>query len=158
MNAIQDHYPSEFAHCYGCGPANPHGHHLKSFIDGDRTHALFLPDAKYSGGYPGNVYGGMLASLLDCHGTASAAAFAYKAQGRTMGDGGRPLRFVTGSLKIDFKLPTPIGSELMIEGVLRSLDARKAVIDLTLGANGKICVIAEMIAVQLVAKPPIAAG
>lgn len=38
----------------------------------------------YSGGYLDNVYGGMLASLLDYHGTASAAAFAHRAQGRVM--------------------------------------------------------------------------
>lgn len=107
MKAIQDHYPPEFAHCYGCGPANPQGLHLKSYLTGGRTHACFTPAVMYSGGYPGNVYGGM-ASLLDCHGTASAAAFAYRAQSRTMGDGGPPIRFITASLKVDYKRPTPL--------------------------------------------------
>ncbi|MGB7421479.1 MAG: PaaI family thioesterase [Comamonas sp.] len=152
MQAIQDHYPAEFAHCYGCGPANPQGLHLKSFIEGERTHARFTPAPMYSGGYPGNVYGGMLASLLDCHGTASAAAFAYRAQGRVMGDGGPPIRFVTGSLKVDYRRPTPLGVELLIEGTLRSLEGRKAVIDLMLSAGGEVCVTGEMVAVQFVAK------
>ncbi|BCN37946.1 hypothetical protein ALDI51_12650 [Alicycliphilus denitrificans] len=80
----QDHHPAEFAHCYSCGPANPHGFHLKSFLDGEQTHARFTPAAMYSGGYLDNVYGGMQASLLDYHGTASAAAFAHRAQGRVM--------------------------------------------------------------------------
>ena len=69
MKAIQDHYSPNFAHCYGCGPANPHGHHLKSYLLDDRTEARFTPDKIYSGGVPDNVYGGMIASLLDCHGT-----------------------------------------------------------------------------------------
>ncbi|MBP7655308.1 MAG: PaaI family thioesterase [Pseudoxanthomonas sp.] len=152
MQAIQDHYPAEFAHCYGCGPANPQGLHLKSFIEGERTHARFSPATMYSGGYPGNVYGGMLASLLDCHGTASAAAFAYRVQGRVMGDGGPPIRFVTGSLKVDYRRPTPLGVELLIEGTLRSLEGRKAIIDLTLSAGGEVCVTGEMVAVQFAAK------
>ncbi|WP_458364402.1 hypothetical protein [Burkholderia pseudomallei] len=44
MKATQDHYPVEFAHCYGCGPANPHGHHLKIYLDGDRTVATRIAD------------------------------------------------------------------------------------------------------------------
>lgn len=59
-----------------------------------------------------------LASLMDCHGTASAAAFAYREQGRRMGDGFAPIRFVTASLKLDFKRPTPLGTELVIVGAL----------------------------------------
>ena len=82
MKAIQDHYPPEFAHCYGCGPANPHGLHLKSYLDDDGTVAMITPDPMFSGGVPGNLYGGMIASLLDCHGTASAAGFACRARGR----------------------------------------------------------------------------
>lgn len=70
MKAIQDFYPEEFAHCYGCGRANGQGLHLKSYIDGNETVARFKPAEIYSGGYPGHVYGGMIASLLDCHGTA----------------------------------------------------------------------------------------
>lgn len=152
MKAIQDHYPPEFAHCYGCGPANAHGLHLKSYLLDGMTHARFTPALKYSGGYPGNVYGGMLASLLDCHGTASAAAFAYQSQGRTMGDGGPPIRFVTASLKVDYIRPTPLGQELLIEGTLRSLEGRKAIINLALRVGEDVCVTGEMVAVQFAAR------
>ncbi|BCY03281.1 thioesterase [Stutzerimonas stutzeri] len=149
MQAIQDHYPEKFAHCYGCGPANPDGHKLKSYLTGDEVVARFTPAAMYSGGVPGNVYGGMIASLLDCHGTASAAAFAYRSAGRSMGDGLAPIRFVTASLKIDFRRPTPMGTELVIVGALRSLEGRKAAITLTLNADGNVCVLGEMLAVQI---------
>lgn len=55
---------------------------------------------EFSGGVPGHVYGGMVASLLDCHGTASAAAYAYWEAGRAMGDDGEFMRFVTASLSL----------------------------------------------------------
>ncbi|REF72602.1 PaaI family thioesterase [Paracoccus versutus] len=148
MKAIQDHYPPEFAHCYGCGPANPHGLHLKSYLDDDGTVARITPDPMFSGGVPGNLYGGMIASLLDCHGTASAAGFAYRTRGRAMGDGGEPIRFVTASLKVDYRRPTPIGVELVIRGRLVSLEGRKAIVALTLHAGDDLCAEGEMIAVE----------
>jgi acyl-coenzyme A thioesterase PaaI-like protein len=149
MRAIQDFYPTEFAHCYGCGPQNPVGHHLKSYLVGNRTIARYSPDAAYCGGMPGHVYGGMIASLIDCHGTASAAAFCYLHEQRTMGDGLAPIRFVTASLKVDFKHPTPLGVELVVEGRLRSIEGRKAWIDLSLTADERPCAIGEMLAIRL---------
>jgi acyl-coenzyme A thioesterase PaaI-like protein len=149
MKGIQDHYPPEFAHCYGCGPSNPFGLYLKSYLREDRTEARFTPERRYSGGVPDNVYGGMIASLLDCHGTASAAAFACRARGRTMGDDGPPIRFVTASLHVNFRKPTPLGEELLITGMLKSLEGRKAFISLSLSARGEECAQGEMIAVEL---------
>ncbi|WP_321803482.1 PaaI family thioesterase [Burkholderia sp. BCC1988] len=147
--AIQDLYTPEFAHCYGCGPENQHGHHLKSHLVGDQTVARFTPEAQYSGGVPDHVYGGMIASLLDCHGAASAAAFAYQSEGREIGEGPQSIRFVTASLKVDFKRPTPLGVELVVTGTLRSLEGRKAWIDLTLTASGDTCAVGEMLAIRL---------
>ncbi|WP_244108717.1 PaaI family thioesterase [Burkholderia anthina] len=116
---------------------------------GDQTIARFTPDAHCSGGVPDHVYGGMIASLLDCHGAASAAAFAYQSEGREIGEGPQPIRFVTGSLKVDFKQPTPLGVELVVTGRLRSLEGRKAWIDLALTANNVTCAIGEMLAIRL---------
>lgn len=148
MIAIQDCYPPEFAHCYGCGASNPQGLHLKSYLQGEETVAEFTPDDKYSGGYPGNVYGGLIAALLDCHGTASAAAFTLGARGRSLGDGGPPVRFVTASLQIDYLHPTPMGTPLRLSGRLISLDGRKASIALSLSAEGHDCVRAKMLAIE----------
>lgn len=147
--AIQDGYPPEFAHCYGCGPGNPQGHHLKSHLVGDETVARFTPEPKYSGGVPDHVYGGMIASLLDCHGTASAAAYAARQEGLQPGSGA--IRFVTASLTVDFKQPTPLGTELVLRGRLRSLEGRKAWIDLALTAGAATCATAQMLAIRLAA-------
>lgn len=147
MNAIQDYYPKGYGHCYGCGNDNPRGHKLKSYLVENRVVATFKAHPMYSGGFPDNAYGGLLASLLDCHGIATAAAFAQRAQGKNFDE---PIgRFVTGSLKVDFKRPTPLGVELELEGTLRSLEGRKAIVDLKLVANGEVCVTGEMLAIQL---------
>lgn len=146
--AFQDYYPERFSHCYGCGKSNPDGHHLKSYWDGDETVARFTVASRYSGGVPGHVYGGMVASLLDCHGTASAAAFAYRQAGRDMADEGDFMRFVTASLKVDFVRPTPVGEELVIRGRLLGIDGRKVRISLSLAAAGETCATAEMLAIR----------
>lgn len=146
--AFQDRYPEKFSHCYGCGRSNPRGHHLKSYWDGDETLARFTVSPEFSGGVPGHAYGGMVASLLDCHGTASAAAFAYRAAGREMGEGGEFMRFVTASLEVEFLRPTPIGVELEIRGRLRGIEGRKVRVSLSLVAGGQTCARGEMLAVQ----------
>ncbi|MGE5161384.1 MAG: PaaI family thioesterase [Betaproteobacteria bacterium] len=147
--AFQDYYPDRFSHCYGCGKSNPHGHHLKSYWDGEDTVARFTVPPEYSGGVPDHVYGGMVASLLDCHGTASAAAFAYRAAGRAMDDGGEFMRFVTASLKVDFLRPTPIGVELEVRGRLLGIEGRKVRLSLSLGEGDRTCARGEMLAIQL---------
>ena len=159
--AFQDLYAEEFSHCYGCGRNNPHGHRLKSYwhADGQRTVAHFTADARYSGGVPGHVYGGLIASLLDCHGTASAPAFSWRAQGwaiDAMDDGGAvaALRCVTATLKVDYLRPTPIGVELTVEGALRAIDGRKVWVDLTLSAGGQVCARGEMLAIALTGERP----
>src|SRR3954447_18645301 len=73
MQAIQDLYPDDFAHCFGCGRNNPDGHQLKSYVEGERVEARFTPHAHHIA-VPGFVYGGLLASLADCHAMATAAA------------------------------------------------------------------------------------
>jgi len=112
--AFQDYYPEPLAHCYGCGRMNPHGHQLKSYWDGEETVAHFTPEP-YHIAVPGYVYGGLLASLIDCHGTGSAAAAAYRAAGRAM-DTEPPFRFLTASLHVDYLRPTPLGPELELRG------------------------------------------
>lgn len=145
--AIQDYYPDHLAHCYGCGRLNPHGHQLKSYWDGDETVAVFMPQP-YHIAIPGFVYGGLLASLVDCHATGTAAAAAYRAEGRAM-DTEPPLRFLTASLHVDYLKPTPLGVPLTLRGRAREIKGRKVVVEVTLLAAGEVCVRGEVVAVQV---------
>lgn len=148
QRAFQDYYPTEFAHCFGCGRLNEQGHQLKSYWDGDDTVAHFTPAAHYTGGVPHNTYGGLIASLLDCHGAASAAAAACRAEGRTLES--LPFaRFVTGTLNVVFHQPTPINTEFEIRGTIDEVGERKVVVSLALFAAGEKCVTGTMVAVKL---------
>ena len=91
---------------------------------------------------------GVLASLLDCHGTGTAAAAAARVQGRGI-DGEPPLRYVTASLKLDYLKPTPMGVTLEIRGRAKEVKARKVVVEATLYANGVATVRGEIVAVQM---------
>ena len=148
MNAaIQDFYPADFAHCFGCGRSNPHGHQLKSFAAGDEVVAHFTPGPHLMS-MPGFVYGGLLASLADCHAMATAAADAEQTAGRHIGGGPAP-RFVTAVLRVDYLKPTPLGSELEIRGHVTERSERKAVVAITISATGIQTVRAEAVAVRI---------
>ncbi|MHC5353127.1 PaaI family thioesterase [Myroides sp. LJL115] len=146
--AIQDLYPEEFAHCFGCGTQNSQGHGLKTYLKGDITVSTFTPDAKYTA-LPGSVYGGLIASLLDCHGTASAAAFASKANGKELDKGTLSVRCVTGNLNVNFKKATPMGQPLTIVGKLKSIDGRKVTVAMDLFAMEELCATGEILAITL---------
>lgn len=141
--AFQDHYPDEFSNCYGCGRLNDQGLQIKSHWDGDETVCRFTPESKYSGGFPGFVYGGMIASLMDCHGAATASAAKAREEGKPLG------RFVTASLKVDFRAPTPINTELEVRGKVTEIKGRKVLVDLTLSALGKLCAEGSAVMVQI---------
>jgi len=144
---FQEYYPDIMAHCYGCGRLNPQGHHIQSRWEGDETVVRFTPEP-YHIAVPGYVYGGMLASLIDCHGTGTAAAAAYRAEGRSM-DSLPALRFLTASLHVDYLKPTPLGIELEVRGKVKEVKGRKVVVEEWIVANGVTTVRGEVVAVQV---------
>jgi len=145
--AFQQYYPEELAHCYGCGYLNPHGHQLQSRWEGEQAVAYFTPEPHHTA-VPGYVYGGLIASLIDCHGTGTASAAAYREQGREMGTD-PPLRFVTASLQVDYLKPTPLGPELEIRGRVVEITERKVVVEETIRAEGEIPVRGRLVAVLM---------
>jgi len=147
MKAVQDYYPDDFAHCHGCGRLNAHGLHLKTRWDGDETVARFTPRADQIA-VPGFVYGGLIASLIDCHAMGTAAAAAERAAGREIGDAPAP-RFVTAALRVDYLKPTPLGPELEIRARVREASERKVVVAATVSAGGVITARGEVVAVRM---------
>ncbi len=145
--AFQDYYPDNLAHCYGCGRLNPDGYQIKSYWDGEESVCYFQPSEHHIS-IPGYVYGGLLASLIDCHGTGTAAAAGYRAEGRPM-DSAPALRYLTASLHVDYLKPTPLGTVLEVRGKVKEVKGRKVVIEEWIVANGDITVRGEVVAVQV---------
>ena len=145
--AFQDYYPDDLSHCYGCGRLNDHGLKIKSYWEGSESVAVLNP-RPYHIAIPGYVYGGLIASLIDCHGTGTAAAAVYRQEGREMGT--QPaLRFVTASLHVDYLRPTPLGVPLMVRGKVKEVKDRKVVVTVTLSAEGAVCAQGEVVAVKM---------
>jgi len=145
--AIQDYYSDPMAHCYGCGRLNDVGLQIKSYWDGEGSYATFKPRS-YHTAFPGFVYGGLLASIIDCHGTGTAAAAAYHAEGREMGTDPE-LRFVTASLQVSYLKPTPIDSLLELQGNVKEVKGKKVIVEVTLSANNEVCAKGEVIAIKI---------
>ncbi len=143
--AIQDRYPDVTAHCYGCGRLNDHGLHVRSFWDGSEAVCDFTP-APHHLAFPGFVYGGLLASLIDCHAIGTAAAAAGQAEGRSPD---AVLRYVTGSLRVDYLKPTPIGTTLRVRGRAKEIGPRKVVVEAWVEANGVVTARGEVVAVRM---------
>ncbi len=122
------------AHCFGCGRLNPDGYRLRTLWDGEEIPTQFTPSAHQTA-IPGYVYGGLIAFLIDCHGTGTAAAAMIRQAGRKIGDGPAP-RFVTASLRVDFLRPTPLGPELLVRGRPTEIGRRKVVVAAEISAGG----------------------
>ena len=144
--ALQDYFPDYYSHCYGCGRLNKHGLHIKSYWDGNECVSTFQPKP-YHTAFPGYVYGGLIASLIDCHAIGTAVGAAYRAEGRAM-DTEPPLNFVTGSLHVDYVRPTPLGVPLELRAAVKEIKGRKVVVQVTLLAKQEICARGEVVAVQ----------
>ncbi|NPA90638.1 MAG: PaaI family thioesterase [Chloroflexi bacterium] len=129
--AIQDLYPDELAYCYGCGRLNEHGYHLKTYWRNEEETVAYFTPQPYHIAIPGYVYGGLIASLIDCHGTGTAAAFAARERGTPL----NPPRFLTASLHVDYLKPTPLGPQLELRGRAREIRGRKVTVEVELYAE-----------------------
>ena len=138
--SFQDLYPEDYTNCYGSVRNNEQGLHLKSSWAGEKSVCRHTPKPQYSGGFPGFVYGGMIASLLDCHGAGIAA----KAL-----ENNEPIgRFVTALIKVDYLKPILLGVELEVCGKVVEIKDHKVVVDLRLLAEGILCATGTVIVIQ----------
>ena len=147
MRSLQDDYPETYQYCYGCGARNSEGLQIRSFWDGEEAVAHFEPQP-YHLAFPGFVYGGLIASVIDCHCVATAAGAASRQAGETEGNAER-FRYVTANLNIDYHKPTPLGPLLEVRARAVEISGRKAVVRATLSVDSEVTVTAEVVAVQI---------
>jgi len=150
--AFQDYYPDDYAHCYGCGRLNEKGYQLKSYWDGDETVCRFVPEKHFTGGMKNILYGGMIASLIDCHGAGTAAAAKARELKIEMIPGAMP-RFVTASLKVDYLTPTPVGKEVELRAKVEEIEGRKVSVSVTLSTEGTVHATGKLLMIQIRDEP-----
>lgn len=143
--AIQDEYPNDFSHCYGCGRLNENGHHFRTGWDGEQTATVYTPRPEHTA-IPGYVYGGLIASLIDCHGTGSASLALHRKNGHEPGYNVDPPRFVTASLEVKFIKPTPQDVPLKAVGTVEEVHPKKFKIHTEVFAGNVCCAKGEVVA------------
>ena len=132
MKSLQELYAPESA-CFGCGPANERGLHVRSFPEGEEVVCEWRPEPQYEA-FPGMLNGGIIGALLDCHSNWAAAYHLMRRAGAE-----RPPCTVTADYSIKLLRPTPTGGVLRLTArVVDSTDER-AVVEAELTANGKTC-------------------
>ena len=144
--AFQDQIPGNG--CYGCGPHNDQGLRLKSHWEGEESVAAFMPEPFHAAGPSHVLNGGIIATVIDCHGVCTAIAEAYRREGRAIGSAPE-IWYATGSLRVDHLKPTPMDQPLTLRASVVEAGPKKTRIACSLYALGQECARGEVLAIRV---------
>ncbi|MFL6585067.1 MAG: PaaI family thioesterase [Chthoniobacterales bacterium] len=130
--SLQEKYAPHNA-CFGCGPANPDGVHVRSFVAGEAVVAEWTPQEKYEA-FPGVLNGGIIGTLLDCHCNWTAAWYLMNKAGAD-----HPPCTVTADYAIKLLRPTPTTGPVQLSAKVVEANGDRAVVEGTLSGGGKVC-------------------
>ena len=119
--------------CFGCGPTNNEGLRIASHRIEGGLQMEFTPEEHHQA-FPGMVNGGIIGTLLDCHGNWTAAIALMDAQGVD-----EPPCTVTARYEVNLRRPTPLGEKLTVVGLAKEVSSDRVLVELTMTAAGKIC-------------------
>ena len=123
-------------HCFGCGPQNKDGLRIKSYWDGERESICeFMPKPYHMAGPTHVVYGGLIASLIDCHCICTAVADGYRREGREP-DEGELIWYVTGNINVTYSKPTPIDEPISLRAKIEEQGEKKTIVSCIVSTRG----------------------
>ena len=151
--AMQDRLPADSPAriCFGCGADNLHGLHIKSYMEGDTAICHFTPKS-YHTAFPGALNGGIIATILDCHGLWTAMGYYIKHHKDDI-ENETDVIYVTRKLTIEYLRKTSIGNELTIRGRVTSEEGRTANVLVELFDNSTLCVKGKVLGVRVKGLP-----
>ena len=140
--SLQEKYAANSI-CFGCGPANKKGLRIKSYRNNKGLEMEFETSQEHQA-FPGVINGGIIGTLLDCHGNWVAAIALMDKLGEE-----NPPCTVTASYNIKLRRPTPANSKLFIQGEVLEIKEKMVKVGLTMKADGKICATGEGVFVAI---------
>jgi acyl-coenzyme A thioesterase PaaI-like protein len=146
LTAIQDSFADN--HCYGCGADNPLGMQIKSHWDGKVSTCIYMPRPEQSAGPTQYLYGGTIASLIDCHCVGTSIANYYDREGRELGSDPQ-IWCVTGRLTVNYLKPTRIDKPVQLRAVVEQCTDKKTILSCTVSSEGTVTAGGEVIAVRV---------
>ena len=129
--SLQERYAPDSV-CFGCGPANPQGLHVRSFRDGQEVLAEWRAQPHHEA-FPGVVNGGIIGALLDCHSNWTAASHLMAASGAE-----HPPTTVTSEYAVRLRKPTPTASPVRLRAHVVESTEDRAVVEATLESEGVV--------------------
>lgn len=130
-SSLQERF-APLSRCFGCGPANAAGLRLRSFVRGEEVVATWRP-VDHHQAFPGMLNGGIIGTLLDCHGNWTAAWHLMNLNGLA-----QPLCTVTADYAVRLLRPTPLGEPVELVARISSATADRALVEAELTAAGKV--------------------
>lgn len=132
-------------HCFGCGALNDRGLQIKSHVEGDELVCRWQPPAHHIG-YPDIVFGGTIASIVDCHSMWTAMAAYCR-------DAGIPIEqsppVVTARLAVTYLKPAKIGQPLELRARVTDRSEKRFDIACRVLQGGVECATAEVVGVRV---------
>ena len=130
LESLQDEY-SPNSVCFGCGPKNPQGLHLKSRPVDGRLVAEWTP-GPFHMAFSNFASGGVISVVLDCHGNWTAAYTLMKSRGL-----GKPPGTVTAEYIVRFLRPTPMLTPWKLEAWPTEVRGESVRVEGKVEADGK---------------------
>jgi acyl-coenzyme A thioesterase PaaI-like protein len=131
--AIQDRLFPDMR-CFGCGPSNPKGLRLKSYLAEGGVVATFTPWPEHDNGV-GYLNGGIITTVLDCHSAAAVTHEAYERGWLPLP--GASLPYVTAGLDVRFLRPSPLDEPVELHAVLTEVREAEMTCEAELIFGGK---------------------
>jgi len=148
--AFQDLIPDN--HCFGCGPDNEDGLHLKSYwTKPGESICRFEPAPHHTAGAAHVLNGGIICTIIDCHSVCTAVAAGYAAAGRAIGAGDE-VWFATGSIAVRYLAPSAVDASVELVARIVSATDKKIKVFCSLDSHGATCAEATEIAVRVPAE------
>ena len=141
---LQDRLP---VHCFGCGTLNAHGLHIKSRWQGDELVCVWQPRPEHIA-FPGVVYGGTIASVVDCHSVWASLAAHCRSVGHDLGSGAPPFAVVTGSLHVSYLRPASVAEPLELRARIVEHGERRSLVACSVRQGSVECATAEVVTVR----------
>lgn len=138
--------------CFGCGPANPDGLQLKSYLaeDEERLVATFDPEPTHDAGM-GILCGGIAGTLIDCHSLWTAATLHRLSEGISLDENLEDLDvlWLTGEFSVRLKQPTPLDQPVHLSSRIKGDIGKKTTVHCELGTEDEITATGEAVIIQV---------
>ncbi len=117
--------------CFGCGPSNEHGLHIRSFARSDEVVAEWQPQPHHQA-FPDVLNGGIIGTLLDCH--SAATSYWALSEGGTKDTG----QLVTAHYAVSLLRPTPVDGPLTVVARAVEIGERKVQVESRIESGGEV--------------------